>query len=297
MRRILGKRLSNFIRNRVVDLYALLGKLPKVDRSNCISALVRVKNEEWWIEPSILSIKDLVHEYIVIDASTDRTPEIIDRLRDEYGLNMVHIMDFDEDIAAASQRGLERCTCRWILRWDGDFVMQERGVQFLKSLIDKLRKDRFYTIYFPHVILIGDLYHTPPNPLHVEHWLVTYVPGMRFVRIPGGFEYLYTPTHLAYRIEIENPLSYHINVKPKIKLLERKYRWEHYIKGVWIPLEEYIKKRILEDYGTADVNEAAEKFYQEYIKEMKLIPFDKTKYGDYPKILKEYVKKKWGITL
>jgi len=39
------------------------------------------------------------------------------------------------------------------------------------------------------------------------------------------------------------------------------------------------------------------KFYQEYAKEMKLIPFDKSKYGDRPKIFEEYVKRIWGHRL
>ena len=74
-------------------------------RPNCISALVRVRNEEWWIELSTLSVKDLVRQYVVVDASTDRTPDIIDELKSRYNLNLIHVMD-DEDIAVASQRGV-----------------------------------------------------------------------------------------------------------------------------------------------------------------------------------------------
>jgi len=39
-------------------------------------------NEEDWIRYSLLSIKDLVYEYIVMDSSNDRTPEIIRELID-----------------------------------------------------------------------------------------------------------------------------------------------------------------------------------------------------------------------
>ena len=290
VRRFLGPRLSNAVRNSLVSARAFLGLLPRVNRPDCVSALMRVRDEEWWIEPSILSIKDLVNEYVIMDASTDRTPEIIEGLRRDYGLNIIHVMDFDDDIARVSQRGLEMIRCRWVLRWDGDFVMTEYGVQFIKDLINRLRRDRYYAIYWPHILLVGDPFHQDPNaPLHSEHWLVTYTPGMRFIRIPGGFEYLYVPTTLAYRIEIDKPLSFHVDAKPKVRLLSRKYRWEHFVKGVNEPLMDYIKRRVEEDYGTDDLNKAAEIYYQELIS--KLVPYDKNKYGDYPEILKRYIEK------
>jgi glycosyltransferase involved in cell wall biosynthesis len=50
--------------------------------------MVITYNEEDWIEPSILSIKDLVDEYIVMDSSTDKTPEIVERVKSEHGLNI-----------------------------------------------------------------------------------------------------------------------------------------------------------------------------------------------------------------
>ena len=115
VRRILGPRLSNAIRNSIVSVRAGLGLLPRVDRPNCVSALMCARDEEWWIEPSILSIKDLVHEYVIMDVSTDRTPEIIEELRRDYELNIIHIMNFDDDIASVSQRALELIRCKWIL--------------------------------------------------------------------------------------------------------------------------------------------------------------------------------------
>ena len=108
LRRLLGTRISNTLRNALVTLNFALGLVPRVDRPQCISALMRVKNEEWWIESSILSIKDLVDEYVVVDASTDETPKIIDMVSKEHGLKLYHIIDYDDDIARASQKGLEK---------------------------------------------------------------------------------------------------------------------------------------------------------------------------------------------
>ena len=46
VRRILGPRLPNAIRNSIVSVRAGLGLLPGIDRPNCVSALMRVRDEE-----------------------------------------------------------------------------------------------------------------------------------------------------------------------------------------------------------------------------------------------------------
>ena len=298
MRRVLGGSLSNTIRNLVVSLRYSLHLVPAEDRprKDCVSALMRVRNEELWIEPSILSIKDLVDEYVIVDASTDSTPIIIERLAREYKLNIVHEMDFDSDIVRVSQKALEMTSCRWILRWNGDFVMHERGVNTLKQIIERFnRKRRYCTVYWPHVVLVGDLFHVDPqNVFQIEHWLTTYVPGMRFIRIPNGFEYLYVPSDLAYRIELREPLSFHLKVDKPENLLVKKYRWECFLKNVEEPLDRYIKRRIVEEFGTADLNEAAKIYYTRLHEKLK--PYDRGVL-DYPEVLKRYVYRRFGIEL
>ena len=105
-----------------------------------------------------------------MDASTDRTPEIIERLRRDYELNIIHAIDFDDDIARVSQRSLELARCKWILRWDGDFVMIEYGVQFIKDLINRLKRDKYYAIYRSHVLLVGDTFHQKLNAPYLHAW-------------------------------------------------------------------------------------------------------------------------------
>ena len=257
---------------------------------------MRVKDVEWWIEPSILSVKDLVSEYVIMDASSDNTPLIIERLKKEHNLNIIHIIDYDTDIAGVSQRGLEKTTCRWILRWDGDFVMHEDGVSYIRNLINQLDRGRYYSIYWPHILLVGDLFHTSPHgPFHIEHWLNTYTPGMKFIKIPHGFEYLYVPTFTAYRIEIKRPLSFHLTIRPPQQMLLRKYRWEYYTKEIQKPFDEYVRERVLEEYNTTSIDEAAKKYMNDLLRELK--PYDKDRYLDYPRLLKEYVYKKFKIVL
>ena len=80
LRRVLGRKLTFFLRNSISDSAFRSKMIPKatsINRKNGISAMMCTMNEEDWIEPSMLSIKDLVVEYIAIDSSSDQTPKII----------------------------------------------------------------------------------------------------------------------------------------------------------------------------------------------------------------------------
>lgn len=91
VRKILGRKGTFLLRSIVSSISYGLGIYEYADstgRDEGISAMVCPYNEEDWVEPSLLSIKDLVDEYIVVDSSTDRTPLIINEIKREYGLNI-----------------------------------------------------------------------------------------------------------------------------------------------------------------------------------------------------------------
>ena len=298
----MGPRVSDHLRNVVVELASVLGLVPSPDhlgRPDGISAVVRVKDEEWWIEPSLLSIKNLVDEYIVIDGSTDNTPKIIDEVGESEDLDITHIIDFDEDYVRVSNKALEQTKYRWILRWDADFVARKEMASTLKNLIQSLNQRRNYVVYFPHISLDGDLFHQDPlAPLDVEHWLTSYTDKTAFIRIPQGYEYLFTPFHYAKRIQINNPLSFHLrSVKPKKRLLLRRYFHEIQADGLQgkISLQEYALRKIRVLYGVDTLEAAAEIYFKEFTNKLSL--YDKNKYCDYPTILKGYAKKRFGIIL
>ena len=301
LRKILGTRGTKIIRNIAGNLFPPLGLVPKpgeLGKDECVSAFVRVKDEEAWLEPSLLSIQDLVQEYIVIDSSQyDNSPKIIEYLK-ENGLNIMHIIDHDPDPVQAWNRGLKYVRCKWILRWDPDFIAKEELTPYLKSLIKKLDSEKYYNIYWPHICLDLDLYHQLPGiVLHKEHWLVTYSRGVRFIHMKGFYGFMYTPLY-HIRVDIDKPLSFHLRtVKPPIRLLYRKYHKELAKKQLLgkVDLEEYVKKRIREEYGVSDIEEAANIYFKELMKHARI--YDKSKYGDYPKILKEYAWRKYGIKL
>ena len=262
--------------------------------------MMRVKDEEWWIEPSILSIKDLVDEYIIVDQSRyDRTPEIIDEIMTTYGLNIIHVRDFTVDYIEVSNKALKLTRCKWILRWDGDYIAREELTPVIKELIQSLDSRKYYNIYWPHINFENDLYHINiKNPLHIEHWLVTWSPKIKFTPLKY-FEFLYTPIYHK-RIDIAKPLSLHLRtVKPPLRLLEWKYWWEMRMKGLLgkIELYEYIRSRIKEDFGVEDLYEAALKLVSQLRSRDDIGKYDPKVWGDYPKILKDYVKRKFGIEL
>ncbi len=123
-------------------------------RQKQISAMVRVRNEEEFLYPSVKSIADHVDEIIIVDnLSTDRSPSIIESLRREYPHKAAHYRypyeirrvgretwELASSPAASSSPHLSanyynwcmrRCTKPFILKWDGDMIATET---FYKSI-------------------------------------------------------------------------------------------------------------------------------------------------------------------
>ena len=58
------------------------------DRTSGLSALVRVKDEEDWVEQSLNSILWVDEIVITVNDCSDRTPEIIERFRQSLSLTV-----------------------------------------------------------------------------------------------------------------------------------------------------------------------------------------------------------------
>lgn len=110
-----------------------------------VSAMIRVKDEEEFLYPSVRSIVDDVEEIVLIDnGSHDRTPAIIESLKREYSNKVVCYRYNHEvrrqgweswELASRCRRissphlladyynwCLQRCTKPFILKWDGDMI-------------------------------------------------------------------------------------------------------------------------------------------------------------------------------
>ena len=76
--KILKRRGTSVIRSITASIYKYLRRRdrPASYRPYGVSAVVWSKNEEDWIALSMRSVAEIVNEYVLIDSSTDRTPEI-----------------------------------------------------------------------------------------------------------------------------------------------------------------------------------------------------------------------------
>ncbi|GEM_PF-4094338 len=62
-----------------------------------------------------------------------------------------------------------------------------------------------------------------------------------------------------------------------------------------INIDDYVKERLGEDFGTTDIDQAAKLYLQKYL--TNLTEYKKDVYGDYPQLLKDYVRRKYDINL
>ncbi len=298
-RKIIGVKGVRLLRNIASTIYRVVGIIdpPSRYRPKGVSAVVWSKNEEDWIEVSMRSVADIVDEYVLIDSSTDRTPFIAEEVGKELGIPVKIVRTLSSNMAEIGNLGLKHSTYRWILKWDPDYILHERYIDMIKTLIEKLDdNDWYYAVYWPHVCLDGDLLHyNPANYLHIEHWLFNYSPRLRY-ELAGWMEVLILPIYYR-RLDINKPLSFHLrSVKNPIRLLYRKYWYIARREGLLgkIDLEEFIRAKIKEDYGTDDIEEAARIHLKQIIK--RLSRYDENILS-YPRILKEYIRKKYGILL
>lgn len=299
-RKFLGRAATFKLRN-LVSVVALKFKVippaTSIDREQGISAMVCTYNEEDWIEPSLLSVKELVDEYIVIDSSSDQTPQIVSRIKDEHGLN-IKMRRVKVGLGLARSFALKLSSYRWILQWDGDFIAKDGASKYLRNLVDELDPKYYYLVYWPHLLLDGDLFHqNPKDKYHIEHWLFTYSPVLKYVKAYHPDHLVATVTHYK-AILINKILSLHLRtVKPPKKLLYYQLKYKRRMESLEekISLEDYVKQTIEERYGTSDIEKASKIFFQSFLNS--LTPVNRKDLRNYPSILKEYVKRKYGLRL
>ena len=169
-RKLLGRRGTYLLRNFLAELNFMLGSYedPR-SRQFGVSAMVCTYNEEDWVIEALLSAKDLVDEYVVVDSSTDKTPELVMKLRDE-GLNIRLYRIPPGDLITARTLAIKEAKYRWILHLDADFIFYDWAPKYLRRLIEGLDERKHYLIYWPWIVLCGDLRHKcSENSYHIEH--------------------------------------------------------------------------------------------------------------------------------
>lgn len=90
-----------------------------------------VKNEEFFLEQCLNSVKAFVDEIIIVDTgSTDRTKEIAARFT-----NKIYDFKWCDDFSAARNESLKHATCEWILVLDADEVIARKDHVRIRNLI------------------------------------------------------------------------------------------------------------------------------------------------------------------
>jgi glycosyltransferase involved in cell wall biosynthesis len=295
VRRILGRKGTFLLRKVLSEASFRLGFYagPNSEgREFGVSAMVCTYNEEDWVVPALLSARGLVDEYVVVDSSTDRTPELINKLKDEEGLNIRMIRISPGDLAHARMTAIKNARYSWILQLDADFVYFDWAPRYIRGFIEGLDRRRHYLLYWPLILLCGDLKHVCKEAHHIEHWLFTYSSKLtyKYLYVDGTpFEHLIAPIHLYKALMIDKPMGLHLTgvrnpFKVAYKHLWYLYRdeFQKWSRAGGDPVE-LARKKALELYGIDDLEEVGRRIISEQISKLPVYT------GEYPSILLKYL--------
>jgi glycosyltransferase involved in cell wall biosynthesis len=280
---------------KVASLGPVLRIIPRPDRPQGLSAIVRLKDEEEWLEPCILSISEAADEIIAGDnGSTDSSPEILKRLRGRLGGKLKVLDCPGMGIRDLTNHLIDNTSFRWIIRWDADFVARTDGdtpIQMFTEWLFSLDPRRYYLVYPLMVELHGDLFHQRPETLvRRDCHCFTTSGRLRYVYNRSGLEAPRTPKwymQLLYNI----PTFFHVDVKPAVRMF-RNHLWKTYLEAPdrhdYPGFDTWIMKELEEKWGGMSAGEAADAWLPTRLEG--LVPYNRDRYGDYPSILEPFVR-------
>ncbi len=270
--------------------YAGVIPAPTRFRPYGISALVTARNEEDWVETSIVSVLDFVDEVLAVDhASEDSTPEIMEEMAARFPKKVRLIRFRDEPFHRVLNTLMDTAKYQWICRFSGDFVARTSGpnsIAKLTELLRKLDRHRYFSISLSGIALDGDLHHQFPNRRdHYEPIVFRWSPWLRF-GVKERWESLHVPWFYE-KLWIEQPYYFHMrSVKSDVRMLQKLY-WSYWFdarnKGSPVGLREYMAKRGIQEYGGRTLEEAAKNFT--VLEYQGCVPFSNEICGDYPELL------------
>lgn len=300
---------------RVVSWAPVLGLVPcpRPAREG-ITAIVRVRGEEEWIEPSLASIAAFADEILVLDnGAAAEARDAIERAR-KAAPERVRVEDGAAlDIFALSNRALDLARCRWIIRWDADFVAHTSGrgdIAHLRRFLLDLDARRYHLVYVPAAEVAGDLRHQfPDRRVRVDGQVHTASPAARFVRVARevagdrlgtadaldradrpvrlALESLHVPKYYAV-VRWPAVAYFHVHVKSARHMLLRHFWLEWLADGAPSQtLEAYTREAVRRRWGVTDLDRAAAEFMARHC--ARLVPVDERVSGPYPALLQPYL--------
>lgn len=303
--------LKSRIARRLFSLLPRAGLVPPPSRPQGISAIMRVWNENTWLEDSIGSVKDFVDEIVAVDTgSTDGSLETLKKIA--LSEKKLKVFSFAGKAPwGFSNFAIERTNYRWIMKWDPDFIATpggEGGLAGFTAYLRALNPRMYYYLSSKFIEVAGDFRHQFPG-LRVRGDIetFTYSEGARYiqvartavrspypVKLPPG----YCPKSFSLRLEgvklpfyyrilsFDRIVGYHVNVKPALRQLLGYFYLQ------WLGSENFAKEQGLEVYaleqvrarwGFGDLHSAAEFYMGEYAK--LLSPYDNS-LGELPENMK-----------
>ena len=297
----------------------VLGLVARPDaRLDGISAVVRVRGEEEWLEPALLSIRALADEIIVLDnGASEAARAAVDRVARVLGPRLVRIACAALDLFDVSNLGLDRARYRFIIRWDADFVGHTDGAGNLAQLrryLLSLDRRRYFAIRLAAAEVAGDLRHQfPDRRLRRDGQAHTASARARFVRVTRetptdalsaadrplrersrlmlALESLALPAYYAV-LDWPRVAYFHVHVKPARHLLLRHF-WLEWLAepdtARYPSLESYALEQARTRWGIAEPEAAAAHLVRWLC--AALVPFDEAVCGPYPELLRPYLQR------
>jgi hypothetical protein len=291
---------------------------PPEARPDGISAVVRVRGDEEWLEPALLSIRDFADEILVLDnGASEPARAVIERLAGILGPRLVRINCTALDLFAMSNLALERARHRFVVRWDADFVGHTDGpgdLRHLRRFLLELDRRRYFLVTLPAAEVAGDLRHQfPDRRVRHDGQAHTASARARFVRVTRetatdtlgaadrplrerarlrlALESLAVPRYYAL-LRWPTIAYFHVHVKPAHHLLLRHFwlEWLAEPDTARAPtLEAYALEQARARWGIAD-GEAAAAHLVRRLSEG-LVPFDAGVCGPYPALLRPHLER------
>jgi glycosyltransferase involved in cell wall biosynthesis len=246
-------------------LWALAGRPPKK-----ISAMLRVKNEIEFIEPSIMSIVDLVDEVVVVDnLSEDGSTDAIATLAKLYP-NKIKTFSYPHQLArygdemeklAATAEGrrspsflpnfynwcAQKCSCPYILKWDGDTIASDA----LAPTLERFRHSNKQVLWHTGINLHADREsYIAGRPLEDMEPRLFYKIFAHYDNHLGYCEALWSPYVFHYPSFIERepePLYFHMKFCKKdlfSNMSENLQKREAALSARGAPLPDYLREQM-----------------------------------------------------
>lgn len=304
---------------RVLSFAPVVGLIARPEaRPDGISAVVRVRGDEEWLEPAVLSIRDFADEILVLDnGASEAARAAIDRVARVLGPRLARVDAAALDLFDVSNLALERARHRFVVRWDADFVGHTDGAGDLRRLrryLLDLDRRRYFLVTLPAAEVAGDLRHQfPDRRIRHDGQAHTASARARFVRVTRetptealgaadrprrerarltlALESLAVPPYYAV-LRWPTIAYFHVHVKPADHLLLRHF-WLEWLAepdtARFPTLESYALEQARVRWGIADRDAAAAHLMRGLCEG--LVPFDAGVCGAYPALLRPHLER------